>query len=206
MKRVICFLFAAWVVLGCAATIPKGTFTETGNKNILALSGCRLLIDKRFVKIGEIEKALDQADIDRMVGGSVSASYLFADITEGKDKIRRAVVAIETHLTSHTSIYIHEANFDRYTARHVEKGMTERVGTRCAYLVHEIGAISKPILDFMKANGYAIDASVKKGVEVAFAKTTGKSSRINFYYIEAGDESQAKAVFENAANFIRFEM
>lgn len=206
MMKLIFSMLVMLALQGCAATTPKGTFTETGDKNILALSGCRLLIDKRFVMVGEIEKALDQASVDRQVGGSASTSYLFADTSEGKTRIRRAVVAVETHLTSPHSVYMNEAHFDRYTGRHVEKGMTEKLGTRCAYLVHEIGSISKPILDLMKEKGFAVDPAAKKGVEVAFAKTTGRSSRLAFYYIEAGDESQAKAVLDNAAHFIRFEM
>lgn len=206
MSKIICSMILLLISQGCAATTPKATFIHAADKNILSLAGCRLLIDKRFVMVGEIDKALDQVSVDRMVGGSVSRSHLFADSTDGKDMIRRAFVVIETHLTSHTSIYQGESSYSGHTARHVDKGMTDRLGTRCAYLIREVGSIYKPILDLMKEKGFAVDPDAKKGVEVAFAKTTGRSSRLNFYYIEAGDESQANAVFENAVHFIRFEM
>jgi hypothetical protein len=73
-------------------------------------------------------------------------------------------------------------------------------------MVHEIESIKGPMLDLLRSKGFAVDPSAKKNVEVAFAKTTGRASNVRFFYIEAGDESQARAVFENAVHFIRFEM
>ena len=206
MKRIGFLLFGIGLFFGCV-TAEKAVFRETADKNVLDLGSSRVYIDKRFVMVGDLRGQASAENIDDKRGTDFrSTRHLLVDATDGKDSIRRALIVRDLEIADPRHYFMGEANFDNYKGNFLDKGIAEKIGIRCAYLIQNVSSISKDIVDLAASKGFFIDKGQRSAVGITFTKNMGGSRNVQIIYVEAGEASQAKAVFDNAVHFIRFEM
>ena len=171
---------------GCAAsTYNKADYIQ--NLNMIDFGKYKVVLDKSFVPIGNLSGDVIQEGIDGP--GSVETTrYLFADTSEGRDNIKRAICVYQYRITDRNQ-YVNVASYDYYKGRHIEKGRTKLDGVGdIAYLITPIlSGISKDVLELGKSKGFQMDKNIRYGISIQFALVIGIQRMIEIVYIEGGN-------------------
>ena len=195
MKKLIKIILTLALVFGCAA--DKVTYRQSTNYNYLDFGSYQLGIDKRFEFIGDIDAKGTVDTVEGVIQGRLKTdTYVFADASQGKKNIRRAI-GVRVYTLRDTTYWRGEANFDHYKSNEniqvLHKGMTKLNDTSVAYVVYITKGINPKVLKMAAGKGYKPASELKQGIDVTFGKVIGRSRLIHIEYLESCDESQPNA-------------
>lgn len=211
MLKKYSILILAVFFAGCSAS-SKAVYKEVAGFNVLDFGSYQILIDKKFEPVGDIEGSLHTDNIDDNAGSNMKVvRYIFADASDGKQNVKRAVVVYDYRLRDPHQYFMNEPSFDHYKGKQIEHGITELGTTRCAYLIWPARRISQDVLKLGAQKGYKIGQGMKYGVAVRYAKNVSRSRVINIVYIEGGqvnyenDHNEAIQAFKRSKSYIKLE-
>jgi hypothetical protein len=205
MRKITTLIYMVLLLFGCAAT-EKPEFRIAPDKNTLDFGSSQVFIDKKFEMIGELEDKLIADNIDDQQGTPFKITqYIFADTSDGKNKIKRAISVADYRMKNHHHYFLGGASFDGYKERCIDKGMTDHIGARCAYLIRNVNRISKKVLELGASKGFYADSSLGSAIEITFARNVASSRQIRIIYLEAGKTVEADDIFKRAIHSVRLE-
>lgn len=180
---IVCFL-ALPLIAGC---VKPGhiKFREAPKYNLVEIGSYELAIDKMFAISGNFQGNFNQSTIDNYTESNIKVTkYLFPDISNGTSNVRKAIMLSDYQIKDPRFFYRSEVSFDSYSKRHIDKGITEVNGIRCAYLIRQIYKVSQDVTDLASSQGYHISKDMKYGIEIILGKIIGKSRMMHIIYAE----------------------
>jgi hypothetical protein len=181
----------------------KVVYRETSDFNVMDLGRYQVLIDKRFVLVGDLESSRETRGIDDVSSTNEKTTrYIFADVSDGKTNVKKLVAIYDIQLVQPQWYYRNESSYSYYKKLHIDKGMTDFNGIRVAYLVRNIKGIAPDVLKLGEPKGFSPSKDIKHGIEVNFAKVIGTSRRIIITYIEGGSITTDRAL-TRAKTFVK---
>jgi len=202
MRTNLIILIISVLLVGCA-TSRQVVYKETPEFNVMDFGSCQVLIDKKFVPIGDLKGQIESNYIDPVEDKNIRLSlYLFADTSTGKSEIKRAIAVLLYELKATHGYWYTEANFDNYKGQYIARGKANLGGKRCAYLITNVEGALQNVLKTGESKGFYMSKDIKHGIEITFAKLIGSQRMVNIIYIESEDDP--KKAFERALSFIKF--
>lgn len=193
MKKFITIILTL-LLMGCMAA-NKVVYRETSDFNVMDFGRYQVLIDKRFVLVGDLESSRETRGLENVSSTNEKTTrYIFADVSDGKTNVKKLVAIYDIQLVQPKWYYRNEASYSYYKKRHIDKGMTDFNGIRVAYLVRNIKKIAPDVLKLGESKGYSPSKDSKHGIEVNFQKVIGTSRRIIITYIEGGSITTDRAL------------
>ena len=192
MKKILMLFLVLIPVLGC--TTNKVTYRESTNFNYLDFGSYQIGIDKRFELVGDVDAKGQGETVDGAMQARYKiVSYVFADASNGKQNIKRAIAVIVYTLTDRT-YWRNEVSFEDYKSSEnnqiLYKGMTELNGIKVAAAVVTTKRINPKILKMADSKGYRPVSDMKQGIVAKFGKVIGASRLVHIEYLEASNENQ----------------
>jgi hypothetical protein len=209
MKKVLRIFLALILFLGCTA--DKVTFRESTNFNYLDLGSYQIGIDKKFEFVGDVDAKGKADTVEGVTQGRYKIdTYVFADASNGKENIKRAIAVTVITITD-TTYWRGEASFANYKSNEniqvLHKGTNKLNDINVAMVVFTTKRINPKILKMADSKGYRPASDMKQGIDVKFGKVIGRSRLINIEYLEASEENQPNAInyVNNAKQVITLE-
>lgn len=204
MRTNFMILIISVLMVGCATSRYQVVYEETSEFNVMDFGSCQVLIDKKFVPVGDLKGQIEGDYIDHVQDKNIRVSlYIFADTSAGKSEIKKAIAVRIYELKAVHGFWRSEANFDSYKGQYIDKGMTDLRGTRCAYLIRRVKGVSQDVLKLGESKGFYMSKDIKQGIEITFAKLISRQRTVHIIYIESGNDPD-KAL-ERALSSIKFE-
>jgi hypothetical protein len=196
-------MIASLLLVSCA-TSRKAVYRETPEFNEMDFGSYQVLIDKKFVPIGDLKGQIEANYIDPVENKNIRLSlYLFADTSTGKSDINRAIALLLYELKATHGYWYAEQNFDNYKGKYIAKGTANLSGTRCAYLITAVKDDWQNVLKSGESKGFYMSNDIIQGTETRFAKLIGGQRRVDIIYIES--ENDPKNNLKRALSFIKFK-
>jgi hypothetical protein len=181
----------------------KVVYRKTSDFNVMELGRYQILIDKRFVLVGDMESSRERHGVSSVSSTNEKTTrYIFADVSDGKTNVKKLVAIYDIQLVQSGWYYRNESSYSKYKKPHIDKGMTDCNGIRVASIVRNIKTIAPDVLKLGESKGFSPSKDIKHGVEVNFAKVIGTSRRIIICYIEGGSITSDRAL-THAKTFVK---
>jgi hypothetical protein len=203
MRTNLIILIISVLIVGCAAS-RKVVYKETPESNVMDFGSSQVLIDKKFVPIGDLKGQIESNYIDPVEDKNIRLSlYLFADTSTGKSEIKRAIAVLLYELKAAQGYWYSEPDFDNYKGQYIARGKANLSGIRCAYLITNVESAFQNALKTGESKGFYMSNDISQGIEIRFAKLIGRQRRVDIIYIESEDDP--KKDLERALSFIKFK-
>ncbi len=175
MKKLVSILLGLFLCIGCMTGGSQVVYKRAPDFNVIDFGSYQLYIDKRFETVGDLTSEFEKEFIGAGDFKIKQTRYIFADTSGGKKDIKRAIAVHVLEILTPKGYWRDEMNFDNYTGKHFEKGVTDLHGLQIAYLVKPLTGIASDVLKMSSENEFSMSKDMKYGVDIQFGKTLDRN-------------------------------
>jgi hypothetical protein len=204
MKKI---LFAIIIVtISCSSNPEKPR--DTTKMTYLDIGSFSLGIDKKFEMIGVLDSELEKENLDTKSSRIHSTEYLFADVSDGMDNIRKGLIVYDNQLKDPHHFWIREISYQNTkVSGKVDSGFITVGRVRMAYMLLKANpAIDQNITKVLAAKGPQMGRNLQQLDQVSmvyFARLISNSRNIVIVYIDG--QANPELAFNESLNYLTLD-
>jgi hypothetical protein len=205
MKKLLSGLII--LVVSCASN--QAQFRETADMTYLELGSYSLGIDKRFELMGTLDSDFQKENLDTAKGSQIkSTGYVFADIGDGKDNIKRSLIVYDNQLKDTQQLWRNEISYENAKVEgKVDSGYVYVGKVSMAYMVLEANPnLDHTITKLITSKGAGIDRDFQDQTHISmiyYAKLIAPSRNVVMIYIDGNENTEL--AFNESLNYLTLD-
>ena len=195
------------LIVSCASNQVQ--FKETANMTYLELGSYRLGIDKRFELMGKLDSDFQKKNLDNAGSSQIrSTGYLFADLGDGKDSIKRSLIVYDNQLKDAQRLWRNEISYENAKVQgKVDSGYVNVGNVSMAYMILEANPnLDQTITKMITSKGARIDRSFQDQAHfsmIYYAKLIGSSRNVVIIYMDGNENTEL--AFNESLNYLTLD-
>lgn len=181
---------------------------DTTKMTYLDIGSFSLGIDKKFELIGVLDSELEKENLDAQSSRIHSKEYLFADLSEGMDNIKKGLIVYDNQLKDPHQFWMTEISYQNTKVNgKVDSGFVTVGRVQMAYMLLRANpAIDQNVVKVLTAKGAQMGRNLQELDYVSmvyFAKLIGRSRNIVIVYIDG--QANPELAFNESLNYLALD-
>ena len=205
MKKLLSGLII--LIVSCASNQVQ--FKETDSMTYLELGSYRLGIDKKFELMGKLDSDFQKENLDDVRASQIeSTGYVFADLSQGRDSIKRGLVVYDNQLKDSQQLWRNEISYKNTQVKgKVDSGYVTVGNVSMAYMILKANpALDPTISQIITPKGSKIDKNLQDQAHISmiyYAKLIDRSRNVVIIYIDGNENTEL--AFNESLNYLTLD-
>jgi hypothetical protein len=205
MKKLLSGLII--LIVSCASNQVQ--FKETDSMTYLELGSYSLGIDKKFELMGTLDSDFQKENFDDARASQIeSTGYVFADLSQGRDSIKRGLVVYDNQLKDSQQFWGNEISYKNTQVKgKVDSGYVTVGNVKMAYMILKANpALDPTISQIITSNGSKIEQNLQDQAHISmiyYAKLIDRSRNVVIIYIDGNENTEL--AFNESLNYLTLD-